>query len=608
MFAALFVLSAVSLVTAQYGDGEQSSPGYDEQALGMGGSFIPVSNITGFPETATVGVPLTLTGTVTPNNATAQTITWSVKNAGTTGANIGGNILSAVSAGSVIVTAKVNYDPGNGFVTVSAGANHTLAVKEDGTLWAWGSNTYGQLGDGTTVDKNRPVQIGTATNWEAVAAGQFHSVAINAAGQLYAWGYNNYGQLGDGTTTTTPTLAPQLIVSTVYWTAASAGYSHTVAMDSSGILYAWGGNSYGQLGDGSNTNSSTPSIVTGSHTWKSFSAGNYHTAAIKSDDTLWTWGSNTYGQLGLGALDTTDKNTPTAVPGTGVWTVVSAGSQHTLGVKNDGTLWGWGGNGFGQLGQGNSLDNYKSPTRIGTATDWTSASAGDNFTAVMKNNGTLWACGRANSGQLGSGNAPSYVANLVPSGTDYDWAAVSAGGNHVAAIKTTDNSLWMWGSNQYGQIGDYSVVTNGATRPNPTEIEVFKKDFNITISPAPAVTTSSLPDGTVGTAYSETLASEGIASPVTWSLDASSGPLPEGLTLSADGTISGTPSQSGYFTLVVKASNASGSITATRTLDLDILAAPSDDDGMLIIILAAVAAAVIAIAAVYMFVIRPRRQ
>jgi len=234
---------------------------------------------------------------------------------------------------------------------IGAGINHSVTLKTDGTIWAWGYNYGGQLGDGTTVDKSSPVQAGSDTNWSSVAAGQYYTIAIKADGTLWAWGANNYGQLGDGTTTNSS--SPIQVGADSDWSSVAAGYDHTIAVKTDGTLWAWGGNGLGQLGDGTTTNSSSPLQVGSDTNWSSVAAGLYYTIAIKTDGTLWSWGRNYLGQLGDGT--TVDKSNPVQVGTDTNWSSVAGGSAYTIALKADGTLWSWGrNNNYGQLGDGDA--------------------------------------------------------------------------------------------------------------------------------------------------------------------------------------------------------------------------------------------------------------
>lgn len=167
---------------------------------GAADSFIPVTEIINVSTEAVVGIPLSLKGTVVPSNATNQEITWCVKDAGTTGATISNNTLHTIAAGSITVTA---YVPDNMISGVSAGCNHSIALKRDGSLWTWGANSDGQLGDGTKVDRNIPIRVGTDNDWIAVAAGGWHNLALRNDGSIWSWGRNFLGQLGDDRTHST---------------------------------------------------------------------------------------------------------------------------------------------------------------------------------------------------------------------------------------------------------------------------------------------------------------------------------------------------------------------------------------------------------------------
>ena len=574
MLAALFMLSAAAFVTSLHTEGTgQDSVEYDAWATGA----VPATDLTGVPNTATVGVPLTLSGTVTPGTVTVVKIVWSVKDPGTTGASISdGNRLNAAAAGTATVTAKVVYDPAE-FVMISAGGDHMVGIKTDGTMWAWGRNGQGQLGINSTTDSDFPVQVGTDTNWAMVSAGAWYTMAIKTNGTLWAWGMNSSGTLGlpvgnvlvpTQITTTSPTSSSN------DWAMVTTAYNSTLAIKTNGTLWAWGMNQFGQIGNNSTTTITTPTRIGTDTDWATVSVGANqtnnqagHTVAIKTNGTLWAWGRNTDGECGLGTSGTgTDRTVPTQVGTDTNWKSVSAGANHTVALKTNGTLWAWGANNNGQLGDGTNV-NKTSPVRIGFLTDWTAVSAGDYHTAVMRASGALYTCGSNSKGQLGDGTSVADRNVLVRIGADAAWSSVSAGMDGGTIAIRADGTLWAWGNNEYGQIGDGTHGTAN-NRAVPTETGVFTKNFAITVT-APAITTGSLPNGTVGTAYSQSLTSTGIAGTVTWTR--TSGTLPTGLTLSG-ATISGTPTAAGTFTFTIRAANSgSNAVNAEKQFIIHIV-------------------------------------
>ena len=213
---------------------------------------------------------------------------------------------------------------------------HTLAVKSDGTLWAWGNNYEGQLGTGTVGEQlPSPLQVGTASNWAMVACGQYHTLAMKSDGTLWGWGRNGNGQLGDGTGTTTN--SPVQVGTANNWVTVASGAYHALALKSDGTLWAWGHNGVGQLGDGSTTQRLSPVQVGTANNWATVACGAGHTLAVKGDGTLWGWGDNQYGQLGDGT--TTQRLSPVQVGTASNWATVGGGQYHTLALKSDGTLW-----------------------------------------------------------------------------------------------------------------------------------------------------------------------------------------------------------------------------------------------------------------------------
>ena len=318
-------------------------------------------------------------------------------------------------------------------------------------IWGWGDNANYQLGDGSSINKSAPQQIGSGINWSVVACGTNHSIAIKSDSSLWAWGLNSSGQLGDGTNTSKNSAVRIGTLNT--WTSVSCGESHSLSIKADGSLWAWGLNSSGQLGDGTNTARNTPTLITTANNWSKVACGDLHTAAIKNDGTLWAWGANTVGQLGDGT--NTNKNIPVQIGTATNWAFVACGYQHSVAIRSDGTLWAWGNNSYGQVGDSTYTRRY-SPVQIGTATNWAKIACGDNFTIAIKADGSLWAWGYNVNGRLGDGTTTIRIAP-VQIGTASNWVQLDVGGAHTLAVKA-DSSLWAWGYNASGQLGDGTNV------------------------------------------------------------------------------------------------------------------------------------------------------
>ena len=349
----------------------------------------------------------------------------------------------------------------NDWAEIAAGDDHTLARKIDGSLWAWGYNQYGQLGDGTTVNKFSPVRIGTENNWAEIAAGggdyfgHPHTVARKTDGSLWTWGNNTNGTLGDGTTV--QKLSPVRIGTDNDWLELAAGVDHTVGRKSDGSLWAWGYNSAGQLGDGTTVNKLSPVRIGTDNDWAEVAAGGAETFARKTDGSLWAWGNNSAGQLGDGT--TVNKLSPVRIGTESDWAEVAESYIYTVARKTDGSLWTWsvGDNGdFAGLGDGTIVNKLR-PTRVGADKDWVEVAAGYHHFVARKIDGSLWAYGRNLYGELGDGTTGDKVSPLRV-GTDNDWAKIAAGAEYTM-VRKTDGSLWGWGNNQYGQLGDGTLVT-----------------------------------------------------------------------------------------------------------------------------------------------------
>lgn len=327
-------------------------------------------------------------------------------------------------------------------------------------LWSWGANNLGQLGDSTTVAKSSPVQtVAGGTAWKTVSAGGYHVVGLKTDGTLWSWGRNYYGQIGTGTTSAIVSSPVQTVAGGTNWKQVYPGTQTTHAIKTDGTLWNWGNNSNGQLGTGSAGSffASPVQTVAGGSTWKYVAGGVLSAHAIKTDGTLWSWGYNALGQLGDNTATQNPSPIQTVAGGTN-WKTLAAGYYYVAAIKTDGTLWMWGKNNWGQMGNNTaSATGTSSPVQtVAGGTNWKSVAGGWYHIQALKTDGTLWGWGYNGNGELGVNDITARSSPVQNVTADNKWKQISAGGYHSFGVKI-DGTLWGWGFNNNGQLGTNSL-------------------------------------------------------------------------------------------------------------------------------------------------------
>jgi len=352
------------------------------------------------------------------------------------------------------------------FRQISAGMYHSCGVTYDNLAYCWGADGVGQLGDGAvnTSFRSRPVAVKGGLHFQMVSAGFDHSCGVTTQDQVYCWGSNSRGQLGDGSFSdhTTPVpVAGQLRFSFV-----SAGYIHTCAIHLQGGAFCWGNNGNGRLGDGTTTERLTPTPVFGVLVFKRIAAGGFHTCGVTTDNHAYCWGRNEQGQLGDGTLSSRHK--PVRVAGTRSFRWVTTNSANisfkwqsaTCGISGGGRAYCWGSNLHGQLGDG-SHTQHTMPVAVKGGLSFTQVNTGGGHTCGVTTTTNLAYCwGYNGRGQLGDGTLTERTTPRAVTGEHLFRAVPTAGGyagGHTCGL-TTGDAAFCWGYNGFGQVGDGSTT------------------------------------------------------------------------------------------------------------------------------------------------------
>jgi alpha-tubulin suppressor-like RCC1 family protein len=314
---------------------------------------------------------------------------------------------------------------------IAALAESSVALKTDGTIWSWGRNDLGQLGTSSVINRSSPVQIGALTDWSVLGVGCTGNFLLvqKTNGTIWSWGVNGDGQLGDGTRVNRS--SPVQIGALTDWIKISSGYKQCSAIRSNGSLWVWGSNNQGQLGLNDIVSRSSPVQVGALTNWASTSAGFENTGAITTSGQLWMWGNNGSGNLGIPI--SYKRSSPVQVGSLTNWALLSVGNSTSSSVKTDGTLWSWGFNSSGQLGD-STVVSKSSPIQVGLLTDWSLISIGSSGQALaIRNNGTWWSWGFNTNGSLGLGNTLNR-SSPVQVGSNTQWLSVSCSSSQTLAL------------------------------------------------------------------------------------------------------------------------------------------------------------------------------
>jgi alpha-tubulin suppressor-like RCC1 family protein len=373
---------------------------------------------------------------------------------------------------------------------VSAAISHTIAIKTDGTLWGWGSAS--DLGNGLPNQPvyTLPVQIGTETDWAEISAGGNFSLAIKKDGSLWIWGSHPNAALGGNDTSFLTAYSPVQIGSDYNWAKISAGGAHVLALKTDNTLWAWGMANLGQVGNGLSScffcppvYQKTPIQIGTDHDWSQISACSNFSLAIKNNGTLWCWGDNEASFVNNGQFI---NNIPTQIGTDTTWRQIEGGEYpHAVALKTDGTLWNWG----LDIRTETPFIIIPTPLQVGTATNWVKIAAGVDHDIAIKSDGTVWSWGRNAGGQMGNGNTNLQpLPQMIHPALNNNFTEISGGYLFTMAIKS-DGTLWGGGSNTTGNVGNGTITnqyTPALVNCSVVDVQDITNADVITVYPNPA--------------------------------------------------------------------------------------------------------------------------
>jgi alpha-tubulin suppressor-like RCC1 family protein len=324
-----------------------------------------------------------------------------------------GNSICTGTNSSGSVASPIQVVGAHNFIMIEGSYEHTIALKDNGQAWAWGVNTTGQLGTGAfSAGSSSPVQVVGNHSFLQIFSGYQCSIGLKNNGQAWTWGNNNYGQLGINNYTSFN--SPVQVVGNHSFVRVMGGSDNFYGIKETNVIWGWGRNDFGQLGNNSTTNNPSPVQIVGNHSFIQIRTSGYHCLAIKENGTVWSWGVNSWGQLGTNNV--TNYSSPVQIVGNHSFIAITAefnGSSY--GLKIDGSIWAWGYNNYGQLGTNNAT-NYSSPVQIVGNHSFVALSSSSGVCRALKSNGSVWSWGYNVEARCGTTTGASYLSPILTIG------------------------------------------------------------------------------------------------------------------------------------------------------------------------------------------------